>query len=178
MAAIAVNGILTISKKLSKIIPTIVAINIMVVLFVLLSLPTLFWEIQQKIQSQKDSSDQTLYLSLPIYDMFSSLKTIGQSNDVVLANPNTHMDTLLPALSGHTAYSGHMLLTIRSEEKKLFAQQFFTLHKKDALQWLKENNIRYILFTPLDGDIHLFLKTYPFLKIYKLFGETSAIFAI
>ena len=178
MAAIAVNGILTISKKLAKIVPTIVAINTMMVLFVLFSLPTLFWEIQQKIQSQKDSSDQTLYLSLPIYDMFSSLKTIGQSNDVVLANPNTHMDTLLPALSGHTAYSGHMLLTIRSEEKKLFAQQFFALNKPDAISWLKENNIRYILFTPLDGDINLFIKTYPFLKIYTSFGETSAIFAL
>ena len=149
MAAIAVNGMRTISKKLSKIIPTIVAINIMVILFVLLSLPTLFWEIQQKIQSQKDTADQTLYLYLPIYDMFSSLKTIGQSNDVVLANPNTHMDTLLPALSGHTTYSGHMLLTIRSQEKKLFAQQFFALNKPNALDWLKENNIRYILFTPL-----------------------------
>jgi len=178
MGVITVNGILTISKKLVKIIPTIVAINIMVLLFVLLSLPTLFWEIQQKIQSQKDTSDQTLYLSLPIYDMFSELKTIGQFNDVVLANPNTHMDTLLPALSGHTTYSGHMLLTIRSEEKKLFAQQFFTLHKKDTLQWLKENDIRYILFTPLDGDINQFLITYPFLKIYKSFGKAAAIFAV
>lgn len=178
MAAIAVNGIILISKKLAKIVPAPVTINIIMLFFVLLSLPTLFWEIQQKIQSQDDTTNQTLYLSLPIYDMFSSLRIIGQSNDVVLANPNTHMDTLLPALSGHTTYSGHMLLTIRSEEKKLFAQQFFSLNKPNALDWLKENNIRYILFTPRDGDINLFIKTYPFLKIYKSFGETSAIFAI
>lgn len=178
MAAIAVNGMRTISKKLAKIIPTTITINIMMVLFVLFSFPTLFWEIQQKVQSQSDKTNQTLYLHIPIYDMFATLETIGQLNDVVLANPNTHMDTLVPALSGHSTYSGHMLLTIRSEEKKLFARQFFALNKPDAISWLKENNIRYILFTPLDGDIHLFIKTYPFLKTYKSFGETAAILAV
>lgn len=178
MAAIAVNGMRTISKKLAKIIPTTIAINIMMVLFVLFSLPTLFWEIQQKVQSQSDKTNQTLYLHIPIYDMFRELETIGQLNDVVLANPNTHMDTIVPALSGHSTYSGHMLLTIRSEEKKFFAQQFFALNKKDALQWLKENNIRYILFTPLDGDINIFTQTYPFLKIYKMFKTSAAILAV
>ncbi len=133
------------------------------VLFILISLPTLYWEIEQKIQSQTDTKNQTIYLSTPIYEMFTSLTTIGELNDVVLANPITHMDTLVPALSGHSSYSGHMLLTIRSEEKKLFASQFYSLTKPNARAWILANNIRYVLFTSLDGDIIRFTQTYPFL---------------
>lgn len=110
--------------------------------------------------------------------MFMALGTIGGYNDVVLANPNTNMDLLVPALSGHTTYSGHMLLTIRSEEKQLFGSQFFSLNKPDAESWIKANNIRYVLFTSLDGDIKRFIQTYPFLKIYKMFEDSAAIFAL
>lgn len=176
MGAIAVNGVLMVAKKLNKIIPPITTIPIVVLLFILISLPTLFWEIDQKIQSQEDTKDQTIYLETPIYDMFTALQTAGRFDDVVLANPKTHMDTLVPALSGHTTYSGHMLLTIRGGEKQTLASQFFALNKPDAENWIQANNIRYILFTPLDGDIKRFTQTYPFLKVYKSFGESAAIF--
>ncbi|MBI4065002.1 hypothetical protein HY409_01365 [Candidatus Gottesmanbacteria bacterium] len=178
MGAIAVNGVVLIAKKLAKIIPTMTTITIVMLLFILISLPTLYWEIQQKIQSQTNTKDQIIYLPSPIYDMFMALGTIGGYNDVVLANPNTNMDLLVPALSGHTTYSGHMLLTIRSEEKQLFGSQFFSLNKPDAESWIKANNIRYVLFTSLDGDIKRFIQTYPFLKIYKMFEDSAAIFAL
>lgn len=178
IGAIAVYGVFFIAKKLSKIIPIMTTITTIVLLFILISLPTLFWEIGQKIQSQADTTDQTIYLSTPIYDMFTTLFSTGQANNVVLANPNTHMDTLVPALSGHTTYSGHMLLTIRSRDKQQLASQFFALNTPDAKHWLTSAHIRYILFTPLDGDIQSFIQAYPFLKIYKAFGLTAAIFTI
>ncbi len=175
---VAVNGVLFIAKKLKKIIPPMTTITAIILLFILISLPTLYWEIDQKIQSQADTKDHDLYLPTSIYDMFTALTSIGQFNDVVLANPKTHMDTLVPALSGHTTYSGHMLLTIRSGEKQANASQFFTLNKPDAKNWIKGMDIRYVLFTPLDGDIKGFIQTYPFLKIYKIFGESGAIFTL
>lgn len=174
--AIAVNGVLMVARKLNKIIPPMTTIAIVVLLFILISLPTLFWEIEQKIQSQADTKDQTIYLPTPINEMFTALTSIGQFNDVVLANPKTHMDTMVPALSGHSTYSGHMLLTIRGGEKQALASQFFSLNIPDAEVWIRANNIRYVLFTPLDGDIKHFVQTYPFLKIYKTFGESGAIF--
>lgn len=163
MGAIAVNGVLFIAKKLKKIIPPRHTIPIVVLLFILISLPTLFWEIDQKIQSQADTKDQTIYLPTPIYDMFTALQTTGRFDDVVLANPKTHMDVLVPALSGHTTYSGHMLLTIRDGEKQTGARQFFRLQKPDASLWLKKNTIRFVLFTSYDDNKELFMKTYPFL---------------
>lgn len=178
MGAIAVNGVVFIAKKLAKIIPAMTTITTIVILFILISIPTLYWEIQQKIQNQTNTKDLFIYLPNSIYNMITALGTIGGYNDVVLANPNTHMDVLVPALSGHSTYSGHMLLTIRSGEKQLFGSQFFSLNKPDAESWIKANNIRYVLFTTLDGDIRRFSERYPFLKIYKMFGDSAAIFTL
>lgn len=176
MGGVAVNGVLFIARKLTKIIPPMTSIALIVLLFIFMSLPTFFWEIEQKIQSQTDIKDQNLYLPTPINDMFTALQTTGRFDDVVLASPKAHLDTLVPALSGHTTYSGHMLLTIGSGEKQMNASQFFARNKPDAKNWIKENNIRFILFTSLDGDIKRFTQTYPFLRIYKAFGESTAIF--
>lgn len=176
--AVAVNGVLVLSKKLKKIMPPMATITTVVLLFIFTSLPTLSWEIEQKIQSQNDTKNQTIYLSTPIYEMFLDLRTTGRLDDVALANANTHMDVLVPALSGHTTYSGNMLFTIRGGEKQSFSSRFFTLKTPDARSWLRENNIRFILFTALDGDINRFKEAYPFLKIYKAFGESAAIFTL
>lgn len=176
MGGVAVNGTLFIARKLNKIIPPMTTTTIIVLLFIFISLPTFFWEIEQKIQSQSDTKDTNLYLPTPIYEMFTALQAIGQFDDVVLANPKTHLDSLVPAIGGHTTYSGHMLLTIGNPEKQKDASQFFLLNKPDAENWIKERNIRYVLFTPLDGDMNRFARAYPFLKIYKSFGESAAIF--
>ncbi len=173
MGAIAVHGVLVLAKKLSKYVRPMTTITAIVFLFILLSLPTLFWEIEQKIQSQRDTKNPTIYLPASIDDAFKRLMTTGTFDDVVLANPMTHMDTLVPALSGHTSYSGHMLLTIKSGEKQLLASQFFDLTKSDAHAWILANNIRYVLFTSLDGDIKRLSQEYPFLIPLKQSGDSG-----
>lgn len=178
MAVVAVQGVLFIAKKLSKIISIATTINAIMAIFILMSLPTLYWEIQQKILSQEDVNNQTIYLSNTLSSMFTFLQTTGKFKDVVLSNPASHMDTLTPALSGHTTYSGHMLLTIDNTKKQDYARQFFSLVLPDAKNWLIKNNIRYILFTHLDGDLKKFTTAYPFLTLYKSFGESEAIFSL
>lgn len=171
MGAIAVNGVFFIAKKVTAII-------IVVLLFVLTSLPTIYWEIEQKILNQADRADQTIYLPKTIHAMFTTLITTGRFDDVVLANPKTRMDAMVPALSGHTTYSGHMLATTRSGEKQDRASRFFAFNLSDAENFIKSNNIRYILFTSLDGDVARFVRMYPFLKIYTSFGASGAIFTL
>lgn len=178
IGAIAVYGAYFIALKLTKFVPKMTTVNVITLFFILLSLPTLSWEIQQKIKSQADTADRTIYLPKPVYSMFTALSTAGTFDDVVLANPATHMDVLVPPLSGHTTYSGHMLLTINSGEKQTAASRFFALNTQDAAQWLKTNHIRYILFTPYDGDINNFILAYPFLKIYKGSGTAQGIFLV
>lgn len=172
IGAIAVEGVLFIANKISKSIPIKTTITVITISFIILSLPTLYWEIDQKIHNQKDTTNQMIYLSTPIYSLFMKLKNIGSFNDITVANPNSHMDTLTPALSGHTSFSGHMLLTIDSDKKRSEAIRFFSLSMPNALQWLRSYNIRYVLFTELDGNINDFSRTYPYLDpVYEYHGN-------
>jgi hypothetical protein len=151
---------------------SLISIQTLIVTFYMcLSLPTVWWEIQQKL-TEPNPQDQTVYLKSSIMSAFDFLSKETPYDDVVLANPDTHMDTLVPAFSGHTVYSGHMLATVKNDQKQKTARDILTgmMKKEDARLFFSENRIRYILMTPSYGNLHaLELKeSYPFLtKLYE-----------
>lgn len=133
--------------------------------FLLLTLPTLGWEIQRKLAVKPQERTPLLYLPESVFQAFSYLKHERPHEDIVLANPASHMDALVPAFSGHTGYTGHPLATIASREKQENARRFFSLRMtaEEARAWLANANIRYVLVTQFDGDAHAFGRAYPFL---------------
>mgnify|MGYP001567597418 FL=1 len=136
-------------------------------LFLLASLPTLQWELGQKLIVKPEERIPLLYLPNDVSASFSFLRTQGTFDDITLGNPLSHMDALIPALTGHTGYTGHPFATINNEQKKAGAMKLFQLKMTaiEAKEWLKTNNIRYVLFTQFDGDIKRFWLGLPFLKI-------------
>ena len=151
-----------ITKKLRTVSQALVMGGI-VVLVMLVMLPTLVWEVKQRFLETNDTSSVLRYIPQSVYRGFVKLQALGTYDDVVLANTYSYMDTLVPSLSGHTTYSGHMLLTINSADKSNDSGIFFILQvpQADAARWLRDRHIRYVLFTAYDGGITRFRATYP-----------------
>lgn len=141
----------------------------LLVLFILLSLPTLWWQIANRLEPPDNDTRLTMTIPKSTFDAMAFLS--GKPyNDVVLANPAMHEDSLIPPLSGHTTYSGHMLVTIDNGVKQQKAASFFTLSMPpdEARGFLSASHIRYILFTRSDGNEENFSTYYPFLMVaYK-----------
>lgn len=117
-------------------------------LFILLSLPTNVWELSQRWPK---SNSILLYLPEDIYQGFLFLKDQKPPDLVALGNPASHMDSLIPPLSGHTSYSGHMLHTINHPLKQQTAMAFYSGGLPDPEKFLQDNHITYVIFTGYDG---------------------------
>lgn len=154
IGAVGANGIFSLKSKHWVIL--------CLVLFLLLSMPTMRVELEERLAPLGHTSDILVYLPKNIYQGFTELSKLP-FDAVTLGNPASHIDVLIPPLSGHTTYSGHPLATINNDTKREDAQQFFLLQKSDASLWLKRNNIRFVIVTSYDGDKEVFMKTYPFL---------------
>ncbi len=153
----AASGALYLSKKIPLVL--------ILILYSLLTIPTLDWEIGMKTSNIKPN-DQLLYLPSLVHEGFVYLSTQTPFTDVTLGNPGSHMDILIPALSGHTTYVAHFLETKDYPRKKAETEKFYSLQltPDKAQKWLTENTIRYILFTKYDGDKTKFEENYSFLK--------------
>ena len=142
-------------------------VSILTLFFIILSIPTLIWELNERISMVKNKNEHVVYLDREIYAGFKKLEKLGTEENIVLANSATAFDTLIPALSGHKTYSGHILLTINSGQKSNASAAFF--QKKQTLvegkKFISENKISYVFFTNLDGNPVDFQSYYPFLKL-------------
>lgn len=139
-------------------------------LFIIISIPTLFWELNERVSISKNLNEKMVYLDRSIYLGYKKLEKLGNQNNIVLADSQTGMDTLIPALSRHKTYNGHALLTIDSEKKRIKASEFFQkkINTQDAKKFLNDNNITYVFFTALEGNAQDFNNMYPFLtSLYK-----------
>ena len=147
--------------------------------FIIFSVPTLIWELKERISISKDQNSQMVYLDQEIYSGFKKLEKLGNQENTVLANSSSAFDTLIPALSGHKTFSGHNLLTINSERKSADAAGFFQKKQtfEEGKKLLSENKIKYIFFTDLDGNPADFQNYYPFLKpVFE--NQSVTIFAV
>lgn len=137
--------------------------------------PTIVWEVQQKIFTARSQKNNYLhYLPSTTYDAFSYLKTIP-NHPIVLGNPITQFNTLIPAFSGQKTVTGPLYATINHDEKVKRATEFyaFTMTPDAARTWLHEHHITHILFTIYDGDRTVFEATYPF--ITPIFSTSTAV---
>lgn len=166
-AAFAVSGTMVLSNLMTRWIhiKRQAGVTIILVLYLALSIPTLVWEIRQKLPKKETYTDMTYFLPKPISEGFQFLQRIKPYDDIVLASPLVHLDTLVPAFSGHTTYSGHMLMTLNNAEKQKSALEFFrkTLDASTASSFLASGNIRYVFTTSFDGSFTDFERAYPFL---------------
>jgi hypothetical protein len=147
--------------------------TLIVVLFLALSIPTVVWEINQKLV-KPNLNDPTVYIKSPVMQAFEFLSKEKIYDDVVLANPDSHIDNLVPAFTGHTVYSGHMLATIENSQKQTNAKIFLTgqMTDNEARQFMTRNRIRYVFLTSYDSMMMTFGHTYPFMK--QLYGNSDA----
>ncbi|MBI3577134.1 hypothetical protein HY086_03810 [Candidatus Gottesmanbacteria bacterium] len=161
---LAVAGTDTIAKFLHKkfSLPRRLSAGVVLVSFLAASLPTLVWEINQKLLPFNNRQDPLIYLPQTVAAGFSFLGQ-REAGAIVLANPGSHMDLLVPALSNHTTYSGHMLATIDASHKSAEAVTFFNLTMPAAKTWLTTRAIRYIVWTTFDGNRNAFAQAYPWL---------------
>jgi hypothetical protein len=174
--AFAVDGIIFLTKILQKFLRhhTQFIFIIFVILYLVLTIPTLAWEVSFKLPQKTDLMNNMIYLPDHIFAGLTYLSYQTKYDDVTIANPKAHVDLLIPAFSGHTTYSGHMLTTINNELKQKNATQFFNLEMStnDAKNWMESNKIKYVFATMYDVNLKSIGSTYPFLtKIFEN-GET------
>ncbi|KKU83563.1 hypothetical protein A2973_03775 [Candidatus Gottesmanbacteria bacterium RIFCSPLOWO2_01_FULL_49_10] len=167
----AAHGSLAIARFVGKYLPVKPQRMIIVclVVFMVIVSPTAVWETARKISSKDQTMSPLVYLPRDMYDGFVSLSTLLPYDDIVIANHTTHMDLFVPALSGHTSYSGHPLTTIQADRKNQEIMKIFSLvqNPEDTKTWLGQNHIRYIFVTSLDGSIEQFQTYYPFLRVIR-----------
>jgi hypothetical protein len=151
------------------------SIVVITIIYLILTVPTLIWEIGSKLKNSGENNSPLVYLPKEISEGFNILKKTGSFDDVVVGGSASRMDTLIPALSGHTAYSGHLLQTTDNAGKQAVVARFFKLQldSATALSWLQKEKVNYVFFTNLDGNRSLFGSIYPFLQ--KIWENTSVI---
>lgn len=140
-----------------------------IILYLLINLVTFRFSLEHEMQlpSPDDPEYHFTYMPDNLYKGFLALRNLEPKDAVVLANPNTSVDIMIPGLTGKKTYSGHFLMTYKSEtkDKSVLAFLYEPQRPSDALAFLKKNNIRYIVKTIFSEHIKNLQKAYPFLKI-------------
>ncbi|MFH0749480.1 MAG: hypothetical protein V1917_01020 [Candidatus Gottesmanbacteria bacterium] len=136
--------------------------------------PTIVWELQQKIPPATTYTDPLYFLPKSISNAFTYLSTQKPLSSLVLANPSSRMDMLVPVLGGHRTITGPQYATQNLPEKKAEVIKFFALEmeENETRRWLQSHHINFVLFTVYDGDRNAFQRTYPFLV--PLFSSKTA----
>jgi hypothetical protein len=107
------------------------------------------------------------YIPNELYEGFKFLQTAEPLDGNVLSSPETSIDLMIPGLSGRYTYSGHFLTTYNVVQKDQNARKFFKewTDRPGTHEFLKQNNIKFIVVTKYSGVLSDFKKYYPFLKV-------------
>lgn len=160
-AVIGLYGFLTIGKLFRfQVLP------ILVVLYLLINVNTFRLSLLEDMKIPEEPDFHFTYIPNDLYDGFMFLRKQEPKNAVVLGNPDTSTDLMIPGLTGKKTYSGHFLTTLNSGEKDNLAHKFFynRVKEDEALQFLKDNKIEYIMLTSYSKNAMDLKKEYGFLK--------------
>jgi hypothetical protein len=118
------------------------------------------------VQPPKEPEYHFVYIPDDIYKGLVYLRTAEPRDGNILASAYTSMDLMIPGLAGRYTYSGHFLTTYKSVEKDTITNKFFFewVETPGLHEFLKKNNIRFIVVTKYDKTKELMKKFYPFLK--------------
>lgn len=165
-AVVGLYGFLTVERLLHlKILP------ILIVLYLIINLGTFRLSLAQEIIPLEEPDFHFTYMSNDFYQGLLFLRKLEPNNAIVLGNPDTSTDIMIPGLTGKKTYSGHLLTTLNVEEKDKLAHKFFYEKQKEeeALEFLRNNRIKYIILTSYSQYAINIGKEYPFLR--ELFGN-------
>jgi hypothetical protein len=107
------------------------------------------------------------YLPKTLYDALLFLRTQEPKNAVVMGNPVTSTDMLIPGFTGKRTYSGHHLMTLNSEARDKNVTDFLYAwtDQNQAKKFLVDNNIKFVMWTTYSGDVNQIKRDYKFLKV-------------
>ena len=108
---------------------------------------------------------QVMYPLKDMYNAFIWLDKNTKNEDIVLSH--IYAGNYIPAYSGNFVYLGHNPETPHYDERVRKLESFYsgTLANEDAEKFLKEENIKYVLYGPQEKEKSTEdIKKYPFLK--------------
>jgi hypothetical protein len=143
--------------------------NMMIVLlavYLVINLISLFPGWYEQFKPLKEPDYHFAYIPDELYQGLVFLRTAEPRDGNVLASPRTSIDLMIPGIAGRYTYSGHFLTTYNSKEKDELAQKFFFewTDNPETHEFLKKNNIRFIVVTKYSQSLEAFKIYYPFLK--------------
>jgi len=167
LAIVALWGILF----LEKIFKRKLALPI-IVLYLAVSLVTIYSSFIKEITPLAEPEFHFAYLPGQVYQGFMALEKMEPKEAIVLASPRTSTDLFIPGLTGKKTFTGHSLTTLNSPQKDKEADDFFYqyLGQDKALDFLRKNNIKYVVFTFYSHNFanDELYKHYPFLRqVYR-----------
>ncbi|MBI2641404.1 hypothetical protein HYW87_02300 [Candidatus Roizmanbacteria bacterium] len=144
------------------------AIVIIIIAFFLLSLPPMALHFRVRL-IDKNIFSETAYLNKEIIKGFIYIDKIPD-NKVILTSPSIFLGAILPIFADKKVYLGRHAFTPDFESKKVFVTHLYngSIKESEAIDFLKKNEIGYVLLAAVDGFSPEGLTNYQFLKpIYK-----------
>lgn len=162
VAMIAFQALIQVKKKAG----TMAFVAVVLIYF----LPNVITITNTTIQNSKPLKEpyyHLAYLPKTIYDSLLFLRAQKPDDAIVLGNPVTSLDMLIPGFTGKRTYSGHFLMTINAKQKDKNVTDFlYKWTDQDlAKKFLTENNIKYVFWTKYSGDVNQIKRDYKFLRI-------------
>ena len=160
-AIIAYTGIVAINRLFGG-----KMIYIILSLYFIPSLITYSNTLTNAIKPLKEPYYHFAYIPNNLYRGLMFLRHAQPKDAIVLAGPGTSMDILLPGLTGKRTYTGHLLMTPNNKEKDKIALDFFYkwTDQSVAKDFLRSNNIRYVMWTKYGGNVNQIKRDYQFLQ--------------
>lgn len=121
----------------------------------------------EEFKPLKEPDYHFAYIPNDLYKGLVYLRTAEPKGGNVLASPSTSIDLMIPGIAGRYTYTGHFLTTYDSAKKDELAKKFFNewYDTPDTHEFLKQNNIRFIVVTTYTGRLSDFKTYYPFLHV-------------
>ncbi|MFA6390311.1 MAG: hypothetical protein WCX78_01075 [Patescibacteria group bacterium] len=136
-----------------------------------------FYTLYKRATGLDPTTPETIwtYLPSPIIEGLKLLQNYPQGN--VLTGPYGGIGMFVPIFSYKRVYVGHpsLILNPNIEKKRSVSYLFYsgTMSEKEAVKFLKENTIRYIMLTSYDNFDPNIINRYTFLK--PIFTKESII---
>lgn len=108
------------------------------------------------------------YLQFMPEELYSAIKFLENKKDngVILTSPASSVGVAIPAITGKIVYFGRTIFTLNYDEKSKIATNFYQMAQspKQAITFLTNEKIKYIVLFLTDPDRNQFQNYYFFLK--------------
>lgn len=162
LAIIAFQTFIYVEQKAGK-----VAFTAILFIYFIPNMITITSSVIQNSKPLKEPYYHFAYLPKTIYDSFLFLRSQKPDDAIVLGNPVTSLDMLIPGFTGKRTYSGHFLMTLNAKAKDKNVTDFLYAwtDQEFAKKFLVENNIKYVFWTKYSGDVNQIKRAYEFLRV-------------